>query len=296
MCPSFVKRIFKPRNMDNWIIQSRLHYPIEIGYRIALVILNRIADYQSPIIRAIPQADAVLYSYPASQGEKVPFKPFFAGCIVLYFVLISCMWVKRYFVSGRKRRNLSDGFGTMALAFTLSVILALTIVDTVKLFVGRYRPDFFARCFDTNDMSLWPEDLTFITSCKVPKHFVEGRKSFPSGHSALAWSAFVILGLYVYEELSMHKQTIGSLSMALPLLFVIPPSIVAASRLTDHRHHATDILAGSIIGTLVSISVYLWYMRQFPWRPRSRKVSVFARDQSPLFSRDQNDEEARLIK
>ena len=35
-------------------------------------------------------------------------------------------------------------------------------------------------------------------------------------------------------------------------------SFVAASRVTDHRHHPEDVVAGGLIGTAVAAASYFW--------------------------------------
>merc|ERR1712187_579288 len=72
--------------------------------------------------------------------------------------------------------------------------LALTLVCVVKNNVGRLRPDFLARCVPSNG--------------ECTRHgpdVIEGRKSFPSGHTCLSFAGLAYLSLYIAAKL-IHLQ------------------------------------------------------------------------------------------
>jgi membrane-associated phospholipid phosphatase len=66
------------------------------------------------------------------------------------------------------------------------VAIAMTVIltDTIKLFVGAPRPNFY---FVQNEKTTDPNDWE--------KHHDEIRKSFPSGHSSVIWCAMIIIFL-----------------------------------------------------------------------------------------------------
>lgn len=127
------------------------------------------------------------------------------------------------------------------------------LTSFVKYYVGRLRPNFYAMC-------KWSDELL---ACTEPSDFVqaEARKSFPSGHSSLAFCGCTFVTLYLNLKLTVN--IIGKDNTLRPftkdmlnlLVFFIPLSFswyIAASRVHDNWHHVGDVLAGSLIGATTS--------------------------------------------
>ncbi|KAF5225844.1 putative phosphatidic acid phosphatase [Trypanosoma cruzi] len=136
------------------------------------------------------------------------------------------------------------------LAQAFSVTLSMFIVDITKLYAGRLRPDFLARLENEG----YNEKSTGVDWCNVAR---EGRLSFPSGHSGISFSSIVTLVLFFVGHLQVFYFA-SPLRLFLSILPLILPIVVAVSRTRDNRHHFSDVLAGSIIGTgcaLLSVTV-----------------------------------------
>ncbi len=87
-------------------------------------------------------------------------------------------------------------------------------------------------------------------------HLVEGvvmhaYNSFPSGHSATAFGIFVML-IFLTE------------SRGLKFLWLMVALLTAFSRVYLSQHFMADILAGSLIGTLVMFFTVYYFDRYFP--------------------------------
>lgn len=128
-----------------------------------------------------------------------------------------------------------------------SVGCAFAFVCFVKAHVGRLRPDFLARCMPVNGACTG--DVLVVE---------EGRRSFPSGHSAISFSGLAYLTL-VLLACVWHTPTprAGTLWKA---IFVSLPWLVALwialTRLSDHWHHWQDVLIGSLIGHVAAYAAF----------------------------------------
>lgn len=84
----------------------------------------------------------------------------------------------------------------------------------------------------------------------APLHFVDGvfinhRYSFPSGHTATAFTLFCFLSMIVVQK-------------RWGLVFLVMAAFAGLARIYLVQHFFMDVYAGSIIGTLVAWGVYNW--------------------------------------
>ncbi|XP_045506081.1 phospholipid phosphatase 5 [Colias croceus] len=140
------------------------------------------------------------------------------------------------------------------LAWTLSLGITGILTDTVKLIAGRPRPDFFYRCFpdgvETADLKC-TGDMADI---------MEGRKSFPSGHSSLSFCSLGIASLWICGRLGVLARRRGSsVRISCTLAPLVLAGCIALSRTCDYHHHWQDVLVGSILGLSVATFCYRQY-------------------------------------
>lgn len=153
--------------------------------------------------------------------------------------------------------------------------------EILKMYIGRLRPNFYAMCGFNSDPT--------ILKCTADlKRQYEARQSFPSGHSGLSFCSMGVLtwfalGCWIkicHEKASSSSRThfksnsnknvsfadammqthakLGVLLALSPLAF---STFVATSRIADHWHHPTDVMAGAILGFVcATISYHLWYV------------------------------------
>jgi phosphatidate phosphatase len=118
------------------------------------------------------------------------------------------------------------------------ILMANILSNVIKLQVGRPRPDFFDVLGpNANCETPQPEDMT-------QKQYIECFKSFPSGHTVTASSGCMFFMLFLQYAVVSDQVTVFFLKVV-PICW---PFYVGAMRITEHRHHIEDVLAGMIIG------------------------------------------------
>ncbi|BHF76482.1 hypothetical protein SprV_0501958000 [Sparganum proliferum] len=84
------------------------------------------------------------------------------------------------------------------------------------------------------------------------KQLHEMRLSFPSGHSAYSMFPAIFICLYLYYR--MPRIGVGSVLQAFVQITAFSLAFyVGLSRVSDYKHHWSDVLAGMIIGAAVAI-------------------------------------------
>lgn len=147
------------------------------------------------------------------------------------------------------------------LGLTTTLLLTLLLTDILKDAIGRPRPDLLARCKPRPGTPT--NDLVTVDVCTETRHHVlhDGFRSFPSGHSSLAFSCLTWAALFLASQTHALRPRA---SLATALLCLLPPlgaALVAISRLEDYRHDVGDVIAGSLLGLGVA---YMNWRRYWP--------------------------------
>lgn len=174
-------------------------------------------------------------------------------------------------------------------AFSLAIGLSEGTTVLLKLYVRRRRPNFYALCglaVDAGNDNNRPGAAGTARCTAETDHVVEGNLSFPSGHSSLVACGMAFLVWYLHgwsmtASASRRRQRVGISAMllhtCLPLGWAL---FVGASRLADHWHHPSDVVAGLILGVLAATVAYnhfyppVWSSGEFvvpgvPWETPS---------------------------
>ncbi|ORY60376.1 phosphatidic acid phosphatase type 2/haloperoxidase [Leucosporidium creatinivorum] len=174
-----------------------------------------------------------------------------AGVPAAIILIVGLLWRRSFW-------DVHNGW----LGLFLSCSVTTVITQVIKCTVGRPRPDMIDRCQPIEGAANRAVyGLATIAVCQNQTgHTIDdGFKSFPSGHSSLAFAGLGFLSLYLAGKLHLFDRR----GVALKAWIFIAPytgaALIAISRTMDYRHHATDVLIGSLIGFFISILVYHLY-------------------------------------
>lgn len=145
---------------------------------------------------------------------------------------------------------------TVISAFSMAIGLSEGCTVMIKLWVKRRRPNFYELC-GFNPAT---------RNCEADtKHIREANFSFPSGHSSLTCCGMTFLVWYLHgaRGATTVQHTESSRLFDTMIRTCLPwgwALFVAASRLVDHWHHPSDVLAGLGLGFVTcTIAYHHWY-------------------------------------
>lgn len=162
---------------------------------------------------------AILMSYRGSHTHLFSFFNFASNLVYLFAGLLYLIFIGRFIY--QKTQN----WDYIILAVTNSFVIAAYLKDQLKFVFGR------------------PLPITFLKTHTYAFQFFHGHtgyNSFPSGHMAVAMAAMFTL----WQLYPPHRW-----------LYFIPVLIVGFSLIFLNYHFVGDVIAGGVLGALVSFFV-----------------------------------------
>ncbi|XP_076875884.1 phospholipid phosphatase 1 isoform X3 [Brachyhypopomus gauderio] len=150
--------------------------------------------------------------------------------------------------------------------FLFGAAMSQSLTDIAKYSIGRLRPHFLDVCkpdWKLINCSAGAYIETF--NCTGDKTMVnEGRLSFYSGHSSFSMYCMLFLALYIQARM---KADWARLLRPTIQFFLIAASVYTGlSRVSDYKHHWSDVLTGLLQGALMAILV-VFFVSDFFKKP-----------------------------
>ncbi|KAG0036131.1 hypothetical protein BGZ82_004648 [Podila clonocystis] len=182
------------------------------------------------------------------------------------------------------KRSYTDVHNAL-LGLMLTQSLVLIVTDSIKIAVGRPRPDFLDRCLSIYDneaagtpIGPLTDPINMLSTSAICTHqdlLRDGFKSFPSGHSSFSFGGLGFLAMYIAGKVHLFDER-GHIYKSLVVLApIIGASLIATSRVSDYRHHWEDVTVGSFIGAVAAVFSYRQYYPSLaalksdsPFKPR----------------------------
>lgn len=203
------------------------------------------------------------------------------------------------FVTGLEGADLVRGDGSLhrvhetAVGYAETVALTAATTALTKPAVGRLRPDFGDRA---RRYHCHGDPEAFGDACgpgvtalsddpdEADDLLDDGRRSFFSGHAAHAFNLFgyaglVVGGRYVWgDDASVRSRRVGLAGQA---AMMGAASWIAGTRISDRRHHMSDVAVGTLVGLgLANLSYWRRFQRDGSLRassgnPEDGRIGMF---------------------
>lgn len=234
----------------------RRHLPDWIGTLALAAFFLAVAEHLLPFHRQFKLSDPTL-QHPFALVERVSGPE----CLLIVSVVPPLVMA---LVTAVKHRSRPDHaihvWAVSVLGVFVAVTLAGTVTDILKVWIGRPRPDFLARCGAAVGTPF--DEYVTAEVCTAPLGtgvLADGMKSTPSGHLALSFAAFGYLSAWLVAQFGLaraERPVHWYFVAGLPLLVA---SYIALSRTQDYRHHFVDIGLGGLIGGVIANGAYRKY-------------------------------------
>ncbi|XP_063898918.1 phospholipid phosphatase 5 isoform X2 [Helicoverpa armigera] len=177
------------------IRSANLNLFIEIIVRLILMSAFCYMETMEPFTRVIQKAELESdFMYPHMESY-VPGGALWAIVLSVPCTLSLIAWAGC--------NDCNDAFEIL-LSWSLALGINGVLTDMMKLIVGRPRPDFYYRCFPDG------VETKYLQCTGDATEIMEGRKSFPSGHSSLSFCSLGMASAWLCGRLGVLSRRRGS--------------------------------------------------------------------------------------
>ncbi|XP_015282919.1 PREDICTED: lipid phosphate phosphohydrolase 3 isoform X2 [Gekko japonicus] len=199
-------------------------------------------------------------SYPLKSGETINDAVLCAAGILIAILAIIIGEFYRIHCLKEKSRSFIQNPYVAALykqvgCFAFGCAISQSFTDIAKVSVGRLRPNFLAVCNPNITLTNCSKGYIEVYRClnADESKVQEARKSFFSGHAS--FSLYTMLYLVLYLQARFTWRGARLLRPLLQFTLLMMAFYTGLSRVSDHKHHPSDVLAGFAQGALVAYCI-----------------------------------------
>lgn len=187
--------------------------------------------------------------------------------LLLWLVESLCLQSENYEVCKTAKQRSVIGVRQALLwyrEFLLGLGVVLFVTDIAKLLVGEPRPHFLDTCRPDHAANCTTGYVSNFTCTNKDDNqwFVrDSTKSFPSGHASISVYTSIFMMWFVQSRVPGNITYL--LVPWLQCMCVLWGMVCSFTRITDHRHHWWDVLAGSVFGIAVAVFTVKLFCKGF---------------------------------
>ncbi|XP_075062642.1 phospholipid phosphatase 3-like [Mixophyes fleayi] len=225
--------------------------------------------------------DDVSIQFPATKDETVSDTLLISLGILITGVTIvlgECHQVSRQHRSNScpKVSYLSSIYRQI-LPFLFGCALGQSLTNAAKLSAGRLRPNFLSVC-QPEALNCTTGFVDVYTCTGKASSVTEARKSFYSGHASFAMYTMLYLTFYLQVRLTWRGARL--LRPLVQFVLILVALYTGFTRISDHRHHPSDVAIGFLQGALVAYWVAFYISDMFRQKI-SQPVPISPRAENP---------------
>lgn len=145
--------------------------------------------------------------------------------------------------------------------FLFGGAVSQSLTDLAKFTIGRPRPNFLAVCAPVTCNGYMQQ----INCTGHYRDVTESRLSFYSGHSSFGMYCMLFLALYVQAR--MQGKWTRLVRPTIQFFLVAFALYVGYTRVSDFKHHPTDVVVGLLQGALIAVLTVRYVSDFFKQRP-----------------------------
>ncbi|XP_075039677.1 phospholipid phosphatase 1 isoform X2 [Mixophyes fleayi] len=226
--------------------------------------------------------DSIRYPYKEDTISYQLLAAIMIPCTILIIILgeVLSVFYNRLQSNGFVRNHYVATIYKAIGTFIFGAAVSQSLTDIAKYTIGRLRPHFLDVCKPNWSKINCSAGYIVDFVCEGdPVKSSEGRLSFYSGHSSFSMYCMLFLALYLQSR--MRGDWARLIRPTVQFGLVAVSIYVGLSRVSDYKHHWSDVLTGLIQGAIVAVLIVVY-------------VSDFFKNKKGAFNQKEEDSHTTL--